>query len=244
MAKNVEIYSNKLAKDYKVALISDIHIWFIYNKNFIQHVAEKINQINPDFVLLPGDLVDNIDWFDQDVIDAFNSIKAPIYMTFGNHDNYAWAQQMRAILAKTKMQIVQDLSGHKAVFDSIGIYGIDDASSLGTWSRFNWDTKDIVRVLQDFSVLSTWFNIIMSHQPVGIEQFSDKWFDLLVAWHTHGGQIFPFNFMVNTMYKYFRWEYIYHEMDVIVSQWLGTRWPALRFGTNSEIVVIDLKVNK
>jgi predicted MPP superfamily phosphohydrolase len=83
----IEITNNNISRDYKIVFISDMHVDAIHQHNYISNVVKKIITINPDFILLGGDLVNSaVSGYDS-VFEPFNQLNIPIYATLGNHDH-------------------------------------------------------------------------------------------------------------------------------------------------------------
>jgi len=83
----LNITSTHLSGIHKIVFISDIHVETIHNTKYIQSIVDKIKKLQPDFVLLGGDLMNTAK---SDYVDAFlpfNQLTMPVYATLGNHDN-------------------------------------------------------------------------------------------------------------------------------------------------------------
>jgi predicted MPP superfamily phosphohydrolase len=84
------------------------------------------------------------------------------------------------------------------------------------------------------------FNILLNHEPSALKLFSEKNIDLMLAGHTHNGQMFPFNYLVKLRYEKIYGLYKIDNMDLYVTSGTGTWGPKIRFGTQNEIVQIVL----
>ena len=82
--------------------------------------------------------------------------------------------------------------------------------------------------------------VLLSHNPEIASSISSYNFQVMLAGHTHGGQIFPFHFFVKKANKYLSGDYKVNDIDLHVSPGAGTWGPSMRLFAPSEIAVIDL----
>jgi hypothetical protein len=85
-----------------------------------------------------------------------------------------------------------------------------------------------------------YFTILLKHQPV-LDSDASGYFDLQISGHTHGGQIFPFNFVTKRFFPLNRGYFnLSNDSHLYVSRGAGTWGPPIRFLSPPEIAVIDL----
>jgi predicted MPP superfamily phosphohydrolase len=109
-------------------------------------------------------------------------------------------------------------------------------------SRLNAFSVDSINKGFDFDKIdSNKVSILMYHVPIGWDMFKSKGIDLMVSGHTHGGQFFPFNFVVKRLFPYLRGLYEDDGSFLYVSDGIGTLSPPMRLGTNAEMTVFHLK---
>jgi hypothetical protein len=80
----------------------------------------------------------------------------------------------------------------------------------------------------------------MYHRPRGLEAAADAGIDLMLSGHTHNGQIFPFNFVVSSVFDKVKGMYKNGNSRLYVSQGTGTWGPVMRIGTRSEITLFEI----
>jgi predicted MPP superfamily phosphohydrolase len=84
-------------------------------------------------------------------------------------------------------------------------------------------------------------NIVLKHVPLQLREVSQAGVNLLLAGHTHGGQVWPFTLATSRYYKKFDYGYkIVNTMQTYISSGAGTWGPPVRIGSISEIVKITL----
>lgn len=223
--KNVEIKNSKIGdKELKIVQLSDIHIGAIHRENFMQRIVDKTNSLNPDFVVITGDFFDGSDGIPKDELRPLSILKAKTFFVTGNHENYIGkANAIKALEAHNITVLSNELKNYKEV-QIIGLeYPTNDLDK----------SKD---KLKSFNISEEKLSIVLYHQPV--PQIDA---DIQLSGHTHDGQIFPFNFLVRTAYKYTYGLYKINNTQLYVSQGLGTWGPPMRLFTNPEIVEITVK---
>ena len=119
-----------------------------------------------------------------------------------------------------------------------------------TWFQIIWITDKSIRwksTLQDnldksnIDKNSDNYTIIITHQPISLEKLKNYQIDLEVAGHTHHGQIFWLRKLTEIVNDYWYWKYEENWKTAIVTQWIWARWLPFRLGTQSEMVIINLK---
>ena len=91
ITKNYSIKINKTKKDRKIAIVSDIHYTNNFNKKTFDEIIKNLKTNQPDYICIPGDIVDKsnvLDYQTNTLIDFFKTLGtiAPTYITLGNHD--------------------------------------------------------------------------------------------------------------------------------------------------------------
>lgn len=225
IVKNYTISSSKVKKKYSIIHISDIHIGS--NPGFaLKRVVDIVNSISADFVFITGDLVD------EDItlsdLKHINDFKIKPYFIYGNHEHYVNQKNLSNIFSNVNITILKDESITKEDFQ---IIGIDDKSNLST-------------ELDKIKVDSNKFSILLNHQPSLITFVESKGINLMLSGHTHGGQIWPFNYLVRLQYKYVKGFHKIKSLFLNVSPGTGTWGPRMRLFTTSEVSVITIKPKK
>ena len=81
----------------------------------------------------------------------------------------------------------------------------------------------------------------MAHQPRIMAEAARSGVDLVLSGHTHGGQIWPFGYLVQRRYPLFAGRYEVNGMTVIVTRGAGTWGPRMRLFRRGEILRITLR---
>ena len=231
-----DIEINKKAGDRKALRmigISDIHLGLMIDKNRFSQYVDKINALNPDIILIAGDVVDNsirplIEWKMEEEI---NRLEAPlgIYMCLGNHEYISGIDACLDFFKRTKINVLIDSVAH--VDNSFWLIGRND--------RFG--TR---RPLEDLVAKTTQSELIflLDHQPYHLDDAEKNGVDFQFSGHTHNGQLWPGNYIVKKMYEVGHGYKQKGNLHVYVSSGLALWGPPFRIGTESEIAVFDVKI--
>lgn len=220
-------------EDMKIVMFSDTHFGHLSGVKHAERLVEEVNAIKPDLILVPGDLIDD----DLDVVlekkifDILQGLESKygVYGSLGNHDKY------RGEMDKLITSI--ETSNIDILYDEV--LEINDAFYLvGRKDKTEEDrlaTIELVSELDQSKPL-----ILLDHQPYEFDLAEQAGIDLLVAGHTHKGQIAPGNLITNAIYEN---DYGYLQkgnLHTIVSSGYGFWGPPIRIGSQSEIVVINV----
>lgn len=185
VTEDISIYSAHLApaqKELTVAAFADTHFSEYYTVKDFSKAVKKINEMEPDFIFFLGDLIDNYNEYKGDASEisaALAELKASCgkYAVFGNHDYGGGAENYYKDIMEAGGFTV--LVNESADLDSLGltIVGIDDIM-IGYG-----DPKTAAKCR------TATYNIVLCHEPDIIGEMTDYDIDLMVAGHTHGGQI-------------------------------------------------------
>lgn len=248
---NYQVKIDKSAKVNKLRIVqlSDIHINDMTSSDRIQHMVDKVNQLDADFIVITGDTLDRrLQPFTEKGFDKqFQQFKSKYgtYIIFGNHEylnikeENNHEQDIINAFKHANMKVLKDDVVH---LDNVGItfIGRDDFSS----SRY-----DIKRAsLPDLMVFSNTNKpiILLDHQPHDLDEPANLGVDLMISGHTHAGQVFPINLIEKLIYKnnYGIYKNTKQHFTSIVSSGFGFWGPPIRLMTRSEIVVIDVTFDK
>lgn len=235
--KNIDITLPNLKENLTLVQISDIHIGDFLDSEFLKEVVDSINTLNPDIVVITGDLIDIDPNLIEQKLSSLNDIKSKFgtYFVAGNHEYYMGIEKSLKNLGKLRLNILENKS-----FDvgGINIVGVNDFSGY----RYGFYEPDFNKAIKDINKQKP--TILLSHQPKIIEKLSDEDLskvDLVLCGHTHAGQIFPFGILVKIVHKYLYGMYQKNNTKIYVTSGTGFWGPPIRFLTSSEIVKFNLK---
>jgi hypothetical protein len=79
--------SNRITQDHNIVFISDLHVEAIHNRQYVQKIVNRIQDLQPDFVVIGGDLMNTANTSYVNALLPFNQLTVPVYATLGNHDH-------------------------------------------------------------------------------------------------------------------------------------------------------------
>ncbi len=218
--------------DKKIVLISDVHLGMVTKKEWMQHIAGKINTIGADIVFIAGDLADGPKFNYATDLAPLGSIKTTfgIYYTAGNHDEYNQEQEKYYAELEKYVTVLNDKKTMVNDTQIVGVMYAHDGVS---------ETKDRLFATGYQKEIPS---IGMLHDPKNISAFAEAGISLALSGHTHAGQFFPFTLLVRSIYKELTQGIHYIEsMAHVTSVGVGTAGPRLRFGTTPEIALITIE---
>ena len=238
VVRKLSIKINKpLNHPLRIAVASDLHLGRLFGNKAIARLHALINRHQADILLMPGDIMDdNTQAFTdynmaEDLAKLVTSLPYGIYATLGNHDLYGHEQPISEALQDAGVQLLNDdvtCLSHQG--QPIWLLG-----------RFDNHKRQRVATTELLAQVNTTEPVILlDHRPSDIMAHSQLPIDLQVSGHTHNGQIFPANFIVNAIN---RLGYGYEQIGTghfVVSSGYGFWGIPFRLGSRSEIWLITL----
>jgi predicted MPP superfamily phosphohydrolase len=224
---------------FKIAQLSDIHIGNTIGAEFVRECVARVNAQKPDMVVLTGDVIDLPVAKIRKSLEELRDLKST-YGTFfilGNHEYFrgpeAAVEAMRELGVTVLLNESLRIGNASKAFNLVGI---NDLVS----SRFGRMPYDIDAAFADVDPgLPT---VVLAHQPKTVQLTQKKAFDLMLSGHTHGGQIFPFGFLVMLNQTYLAGRYdIDEKKQIFVSRGAGYWGPPVRVLAPSEISLLTLR---
>ncbi|MGY3779196.1 metallophosphoesterase [Isobaculum melis] len=221
-----------------IVMFSDIHLGYINDAHQFEKIVSLVNEQQPDLILIPGDLFDgNFEAVQEPdrIMQLFHQLKAKygVYLSWGNHDAGANFDKMKAFIKDSNITLLEDEL--ILIENKLAIAGRKDISPIGNQ---NEKRKEMAASLAEVDASIPL--IVLDHQPSTIHDYEEN-VDLIVAGHTHQGQVFPFSLVTRLAfavdYGYYQTA---HHNQVIVTSGAKTWGPPMRIGTNCEIVKIKV----
>lgn len=235
------IYTDKNIEDFRILYISDSHYGDVFEKEDLDSVKTRFDEVNADIVILGGDIVDESTSKEdmEYIFSVLGDIKNNngIYFVYGNHDRQLYStnptystKELHSAITSNDIYIIRD--NYIELDNNVILFGRED---------YSLKRKSIEEY--SFGINKDKYLIMADHQPVQYDENIKNGIDLIVSGHTHAGQIFPVEFFINVL-KTADLSYGYKDvegMDAVVSSGLvGWGFP-IRTSRHSEYVVIDVK---
>jgi predicted MPP superfamily phosphohydrolase len=239
-----------------VVQLSDVHLGSVHGRRFLERVVETVNALEPEAVLITGDLFNGSCSEFHRFKEGLDALRAPrgVYFVTGNHEGYAGLAAPLGFLKQTKIRVLDD---ECVEMDGLQLVGIS----------FPWFSRERAPV-NPFDSGGCYRpekpSILLYHTPTDVyERYGDRdtqqlrsylapdtrfsfaaqaGIDLQLSGHTHGGQMFPFGLLTGFLWNGFdRGLHWIDGLTLYVSSGTGTWGPPVRTGSRSEVVAITLK---
>lgn len=225
--KKIEIPIKNLNFEVTFVQLSDVHIGSVRNSGFLKRVVTKIKEINPDAVLITGDLADGSTTIYKNTFYPFKELKMPIFFTQGNHDSHSGIDNVFNAL---KYADVHVLHNELIEFQGIQIIG----------ASYSMQRNYLRSLLSQLDFDQEKPSVLMYHLPSEWDAARENGIDLQLSGHTHNGQFYPFNLIVKLFFPYLGGLYKNEKDHLYVSSGTGTWGPPMRLGSRNEITIINL----
>jgi predicted MPP superfamily phosphohydrolase len=226
-----------------IVAISDIHLGAQRRPDWLAARIEQINALDPSAVLLLGDLVEDDPVGpalpgEPQLARTLRALEAPlgVWAVTGNHEFYGDVETTVREFSEGGVRWLRDRQVELA--PGLVLAGIED---IGRKMR---DGADLTRGLaRTIPVPLDAATILMSHIPAApvVSQASARGVDLMLSGHTHGGQIWPFNYAVQRRFEKYLGAYEVGGMTLYVTRGAGSWGPRMRLWHPGEIIRLTLR---
>lgn len=227
-------------KKLNAILISDLHLGYSNDEKYLEKVVGEINKLNPDIVFISGDMLDrdyNYIKNPKKAESIFRNInsKYGVYASLGNHDSGKTYDKMLKFFKKSNIKVLKDQKYF--LKEEIILIGRKDIKPKGYQGLKRKKIEEIVQY-EDYKYPI----IVLDHNPTSFSEYNGKE-DLILSGHTHNGQVFPLNKLIEKTMENSYGYYINKETGskMIVSSGIGNRALPIRLGTDVEIVNLNIK---
>jgi predicted MPP superfamily phosphohydrolase len=231
-----------LENEVKIMLITDVHLGASRGESYLADIVKRTNELNPDFVVLAGDIVDSKVALRKNMLAPLKDLQSPGFFVYGNHDVYVGLDKVIQSMEENGIKVMQN---DVLVVNGITLIGLNymiaDESVYDPHRVTDETIKDVLPTL-DLSGENP--KIVLHHGPWGIEYMNEYGVNLVLTGHTHAGQMFPINHIVKTIFPYDKGLIEYNGTYMYISQGAGTFMSRMRLGTNNEINFITLEPSR
>ncbi|MYT68664.1 MULTISPECIES: metallophosphoesterase [unclassified Streptomyces] len=222
----------RAAHGFRIAVVSDVHLGPVLGRGFAERVVDIVNGTQPDLIAVVGDLVDGS-------VEDLAPAVAPLarlrsrhgtYFVTGNHEYFSGADPWVAHVREIGMRPLANARVEMGAFDLAGVNDIS-GENYG-------EGPDYAKALGDRDTSRA--AVLLAHQPVMIHEAVKHGVDLQLSGHTHGGQLWPGNFVADAANPTLAGLDTYGDTQLYVSRGAGAWGPPVRVGAPSDITVVEL----
>jgi uncharacterized protein len=242
MVKRVEVSLARLPKALsgtRIVQLSDVHVGPTIHRSFIETIVRQCNELAPDLLVITGDLVDGSVEELREHVAPLADLRAKygVFFVTGNHEYYSgaadWCRELERLGVRVLRNERVSIGGESASFD---LAGVDDHSGKSFGDGHGQDLpkalhgRDLDREL-----------VLLAHQPRTIFEAREHGVGLQLSGHTHGGQLWPWTYLVRLQQPVVAGLARFGNSLVYVSRGTGYWGPPMRLGAPSEIAELTLR---
>ena len=181
-----------------IVMASDIHLSPIDGERLLERIVDKMNSLNPDIILLAGDIVDDKAKVleERGIGESFKRLKPKygVYSITGNHEFINEVDSCVRYAENLGIKFLRD--SYELIDSSFYIIGREDGSKPQFTGMPRKSLEEIVEDITD-----NYPKILLDHTPFKLEQAQQNKMDLQLSGHTHHGQIWPANLITKMIYE-------------------------------------------
>jgi hypothetical protein len=237
--EKVRVPMSKLPKalgTYTIVQLTDIHVGPTIGKDFIEQIVKTANAERPDCIVITGDLVDGSVAELGALVEPLANLEARdgVYFVTGNHEYYSGVDEWLAFLDKLGIRVLRN--ERVSLREGLDLAGVDDHSAKSYGRGHGTDLEKALGDRDRSRAL-----VLLAHQPKTILEAAEYAIDLQLSGHTHGGQIWPWGYVVRLDQPYVQGLSVHDGAHIYVSRGTGYWGPPMRIGAPAEITRIDLE---
>jgi len=224
---------------FRIVQLSDIHIGPILDRRFATELTRRCNSLAPDLVAITGDLVDGSVARIAGEVAPFAGVRARhgVFFVTGNHDHYSGADTWVEQIGKLGFRVLRNervaIGDGDDCFD---LAGVEDHHAHLVSGNHREDLPQALAGRDPTRPL-----VLLAHDPATFDRAARMGVDLQLSGHTHGGQIWPFAYLVRLSTAYVAGHYRKNGAQLYVSRGTGFWGPAMRLFAPAEITEIVIK---
>jgi predicted MPP superfamily phosphohydrolase len=222
---------------FRIVQISDIHIGPLLGRGFAEGLTRRVNALEPDLVAVTGDLVDGSVEALRDEVAPFAELRGRhgVFFVTGNHDVYSGGESWVERVKELGLRVLRNERVSIGGAEGFDLAGVDD--HRGDWVHGSTEDLDAAVAGRDESRAL----ILLAHDPGTFRRAAARGVDLQLSGHTHGGQIWPFVYLVRLAVPFVAGLYRVGKSQVYVSRGSGFWGPPMRLLAPAEIGEIVLR---
>jgi uncharacterized protein len=225
-------------RGFRIAVVSDIHLGPLAGRAHTEQIVNTINAAEPDLVAIVGDLVDG-------TVSELGAAAAPLrdlsapegtFFVTGNHEYFVddtaeWLTELERLGIQPLRNENTAIRRGGAAFDLVGVNDIAGAQRD--------DPPDFDRALAGVNLSRP--TVLLAHQPVLVSEAAARGVDLQLSGHSHGGQMWPFHYVVRMVQPSIAGLSTVDDTQLYVTRGAGFWGPPVRIGAPPDVTVLSLE---
>jgi predicted MPP superfamily phosphohydrolase len=224
---------------FSLVQVSDIHYGMLTENGKLSRIVDCINELQPDVVVITGDLVDEGVSHMEEMAIPLARLKSRhgLFAVTGNHEYYAGVDRAVAIMKKAGIRVLRNES--VLLPGGLQLLGMDDPTGSRRTGNPSPNFEPLLSQLDAGKP-----SVLLYHQPIQFEKVTSLGIGLQLSGHTHGGQLFPIIFISRLIYPFTPGIHQRENSFLYVSRGVGTWGPPMRLGSAPEVTVIRFRSPK
>jgi hypothetical protein len=217
-----------------IVQLTDLHIGPTIGRAFLEDVVRRTNALGPDMVAITGDLVDGTVENLRESVAPLRELRARhgVFFVTGNHEYFSGVGPWLEELGRLGVKVLANERVSVAGFDLAGVH---DYSARRLDAERGPDLPAALAGRDPGRAL-----VLLAHQPKHVVEAARLGVGLQLSGHTHGGQLWPFGFLVKLAQPYVAGLHRHESTQIYVSPGTGYWGPPMRLGTRAEITRLTL----
>jgi predicted MPP superfamily phosphohydrolase len=239
VVQNYEVYLSDLPdemNDTVLVAMSDLHVGSLLGERWLEARVAQVQAERPDLVVLLGDLFEGHGRPQGELLPVLRRLSAPlgVWAVHGNHEfHHRRHNTSTSMIEEPSIRVLRNC--WTEIRRGLLLAGVDDLTAN---RRSGQGGDPIWKALKGRPPGAT---VLLSHTPWQVERAANAGVGLMLCGHTHGGQIWPFGYLVRLMYPLLAGRYEVGGMTVIVCRGTGTWGPRMRLWRPGEILRVTLR---
>jgi predicted MPP superfamily phosphohydrolase len=225
---------------FRIVTFSDGHLSRTFGGRRFERLVDMVNAQRPDVVAVVGDLVDGeVDELRDDVAPLADLVsRQGVYFVTGNHEYFVDTRAWMRHLPNPGVDVLRNervpITRGGASFD---LAGIDDRTAAASGVPGHGANLDAALDGRNDATPV----VLLAHQPVQVALAAAAGVDLQLSGHTHGGQLWPFDYVIGLEQPAIEGLSRHGDTQLYVTRGAGYWGPPMRIGARPEVTVVELR---
>jgi predicted MPP superfamily phosphohydrolase len=217
-----------------IVAVSDLHLGSRLDEQWLAARIDQIEAERPDLIFLLGDIYEGHSEPAPGLTTTLTRLQAPlgVWAVLGNHEFHRGGKPQAAAFSGNGFTVLRNSWTEAA--EGLVLAGVDDL----TYGQRNGHGSAALH--QALSGRPAGTTVLLSHSPLYADEAAGAGVGLMLSGHTHGGQIWPFSYLVRLRYPFLAGRSQDGDMTVIVCRGTGTWGPRMRLWSPGEILRVTL----
>jgi hypothetical protein len=219
-----------------LVFISDLHLGSMLGQPWLAARIAQVSALRPDAIIVGGDVLEGDSPSERELVPALARLSAPlgVWAVAGNHEFYGGGAATLGLLESQGFHVLRNT--WTELRPGLVVAGVEPRDSRRESAG---GENRIAQALAGRPAGAA--TILVSHAPSEVEQAAAAGVGLMLAAHTHDGQIWPFRYVIRLQFPFLAGRYEVGRMTLLVCRGTGTFGPRMRLWYPSEILRITLR---